>query len=70
LIQIQIQTKSNSIQIIPNFDWPKKDLPGLKQFEIKYGFEGCEERNNFLYRNFFIFEMGFELKFGEVKVCF
>jgi hypothetical protein len=27
LIQIGIQTKSNSIQIIPNFDRPKKELP-------------------------------------------
>jgi hypothetical protein len=35
----------------------------------KYGFEGFEERNNFLHRNFFIFEMDIELKFREVKVC-
>jgi hypothetical protein len=32
-------------------------------------FEGFEERNNFLYRDFFRFKMDFELKFGEVKVC-
>jgi hypothetical protein len=35
LIQIRIQTKSNSIQIIPNFVRPKKDLPKIEQFEIK-----------------------------------
>jgi hypothetical protein len=29
-----------------------------------------EERNNFLHRNFFRFEMDFELKFGKVNVCF
>jgi hypothetical protein len=48
----------------------KKDLPGVKKFEIKYGCEGLEERNNFLHRNFFIFEVGFELKFSEVNVYF
>jgi hypothetical protein len=37
---------------------------------MKYGCEGIAEGNNFLYRNFFRFKMGFELKFGEVKVCF
>jgi hypothetical protein len=30
---------SNSIQIVPNFDWLKKDIPELKKFKIKYGFE-------------------------------
>jgi hypothetical protein len=35
------------------------DLPKLKKIEIKYGFEGFEERNNFLHRNFFIFKMDF-----------
>jgi hypothetical protein len=34
-IQIRIQTKSNSIQIIPNFDWPKKDLPEIEKVQIK-----------------------------------
>jgi hypothetical protein len=28
------------------------DLPKLKIFEIKYGCEGLEQRDNFLYRNF------------------
>jgi hypothetical protein len=50
-IQIQIPMNSNSIQIISNFDQTKKDLPKLKIFEIKYGHEGFEERNNFLYRS-------------------
>jgi hypothetical protein len=48
----------------------KKDFPELEKFEIKYGCEGLEERNNFLHRNFSRFEMNFELKFGEIKVCF
>jgi hypothetical protein len=48
----------------------KKGLPELKKFKIKYGFDGFAERNNFLYMNFFRLEMGFELKFGEFKVCF
>jgi hypothetical protein len=29
----------------------KKDFPKLEKFEIKYGFEGFEEGNNFLHRN-------------------
>jgi hypothetical protein len=35
----------------------KKDLPELKKFEIKFSFEGFDERNNFLHRNFFIFKV-------------
>jgi hypothetical protein len=36
------------------------NLPVSKKIEIKYGFEGFEERNNFLHRKFFIFEMDFK----------
>jgi hypothetical protein len=46
---------------------------GLSQgqfFKIKYVFEDPKKLNNFLHRNFFRFEMCFEFKFGEVKVCF
>jgi hypothetical protein len=32
----------------------------LEIFKIKYGIYGFEERNNFLHRNFFIFEFDFE----------
>jgi hypothetical protein len=46
----------------------KKGLPELDKFEIKYDFEGFEERNNFIHRNFFRFGTDFELKFWEVKV--
>jgi hypothetical protein len=46
----------------------KKDLPKLKKFEIKYGFEGFEERNNFLQWNIFKLEKDFELKFWEIKI--
>jgi hypothetical protein len=48
----------------------KKDLPKLKKFEIKYGFEGFEERNNFLQWNIFKLEKDFELKFWEIKVFY
>jgi hypothetical protein len=43
----------------------KRDLPWLKKFEIKYGFESSEGRNKFLHRNFFRFEMELEWKFKE-----
>jgi hypothetical protein len=43
-----------------NFDPIKKDLPALKNFEIKYGYEGFEERNNFLHRNFSRFRTDFK----------
>jgi hypothetical protein len=32
----------------------------LEIFQIKYGIEGLEERDNFLYRNFLRFELDFE----------
>jgi hypothetical protein len=35
----------------------KNDLPELEKFEIKYGYEGFEERNNFIHRNFYRFEL-------------
>jgi hypothetical protein len=54
---VDFDSNSNSIQIIPNFDRSKKDLPELEKFEIKYGCEGFEEGNNFLHRNFFRFDM-------------
>jgi hypothetical protein len=43
----------------------KKDLTELQKIEIKYRFEGFDERNNFPYRNFLIFELEFELKISE-----
>jgi hypothetical protein len=43
-----------------NFHLSKKDIPELKKFEIKYGFEGFDGRNNFLYRNFFRFKVDVE----------
>jgi hypothetical protein len=39
----------NQIEIISNFDRSKKDLSELKIFEIKYGRESFEERNNFFH---------------------
>jgi hypothetical protein len=39
----------------------------LEIFQIKYEFEGFDERNNFLHINFFRFELDFELKFKEAS---
>jgi hypothetical protein len=55
----------NPNQTHQNFIQSKHDLPRIKKFEIKYGFEGFEERNNFIHMNFSIIEMDFELKFRE-----
>jgi hypothetical protein len=45
--------------------WLKDGLLVLENFQIKYGIEGFEERDNFLRRNFFRFELGFKWKFRE-----
>jgi hypothetical protein len=45
--------------------WFKIHLPELESFQVKYGFEGFEVRNNFPYRNFLRFEVEFELKCRE-----
>jgi hypothetical protein len=39
----------------------------LENFQIKYGFEGFEVRNNFPYWNFSRFKTNFELKFKEAS---
>jgi hypothetical protein len=44
------------------------DLPKLKKIEIKYGFEGFEERNNFLHRNLFRYKMDRELKIRKISI--
>jgi hypothetical protein len=58
--EFKFQPISNQFQIVSNFGWPKKDLPELKKFKTKYGYECFKERNNVLHRNFFRFEMDFE----------
>jgi hypothetical protein len=60
----------NLNQTLPNFILSKQNLFGIENFEIKYGCEGFEERNNLLHRNFFRFKMDFELKIWEIKVYF
>jgi hypothetical protein len=40
----------------------------LENFEVKYGFEGFDERNKFLHRNFFKFEVDFEWKLWEASM--
>jgi hypothetical protein len=52
---------SNSLKL----DSVKKYLSELEHFEIKYGWKGCEIRNNFPYSNFIRFRMEFELKFRK-----
>jgi hypothetical protein len=41
-------------------NWSKRDLPRPANFEIKYGFEGFDETDNFSYRNSFKFGVDFE----------
>jgi hypothetical protein len=50
-----LQTHSNLIR-------SKRYLLEFEEFEITYGYEGFDERNNFSYRNFSRFERKFELK--------
>jgi hypothetical protein len=38
-----------------------------KKFKPKYGFEGYEIKNHFLYRNFSRSEMHFKLKIGKSR---
>jgi hypothetical protein len=54
------QTDSIPNQIHSNTFLSKKDLSKVQKIEIKYGFEGFDERNNFLLRNFLKFEVDFE----------
>jgi hypothetical protein len=56
---------SNFSKLNLNFIQSKDDLNVLKKFQIKYGIQGFEERNKYLHRNFFRFELDFELKFRE-----
>jgi hypothetical protein len=68
LIQTQIQTESNYIQIRSNFDHSKKDISKLKKFEIKYSLEDLKKMTNFLHRNFSRFVMEIELKFQKTSM--
>jgi hypothetical protein len=65
--KFKFKTISNQVQIISNFDWPKQYIPEFKKIEIKYGWEGFEERNNFVHWNFSWFVMYFKWKFREVS---
>jgi hypothetical protein len=47
----------------PNFNRSKNDPPLLRKIEIKYGFDGFEEMNNFHHRNFFKFREVLEFEF-------
>jgi hypothetical protein len=76
-MQAQFQTRfepnknSNGIKPISNsFKFPqaKQDLPGLKKFEIKYGWRELWIWNNFPYKGFLRFKMDFDLKFREASM--
>jgi hypothetical protein len=43
----------------------RKVLSLAQKIEIKYGFEGLEEMNNLLYRQFLRFRMDLDLKFKK-----
>jgi hypothetical protein len=61
--QIQFKLSLNYLkqfQINSNLFCSKHDLHELKFFEIKYGFEGFDRRNNFPYRKFSRFKVDFE----------
>jgi hypothetical protein len=58
-----VQKNLNEFELI----WLKDGLLLLEKFQIKYGMEGFEERDNFLHRNFFRFELNFEWKFREAS---
>jgi hypothetical protein len=58
---IQIQLKLIQTSFDPNIILPSSF------FEIKYIFEGFEERNHFVHRNFFRFDVDFEWKFREAS---
>jgi hypothetical protein len=51
-----------------NFYRPIGGLPKLEKFQIKYGFEVFEIKNNFSYKNFSRFEKNVELKFEEAPM--
>jgi hypothetical protein len=56
-----IQTLFNiNFKLVQNLTDPKSTFSCSKKTKIKYSFDGFEERNNFLHRNFFNFEMDFE----------
>jgi hypothetical protein len=62
------QINPNLIQTHPNLFRSKLDVPVPQNFEIKYGLKLFVIKNNFSYRDFVIFEIGFELKFREASM--
>jgi hypothetical protein len=53
---------SNNFKSVQTSFDPSRTSPNSKKIEIKYGCDCFGERNSFLHRNFFSFEMDFELK--------
>jgi hypothetical protein len=51
----------------PSLFWLKSDFFKLEKFEVNYGCERFEIRNNLPFRNFSRFEMDFELKFKKAS---
>jgi hypothetical protein len=54
-------------QMKPNLFWLKSDFFKLEKFEVNYGCERFEIRNNLPFRNFSRFKMDFELKFKKAS---
>jgi hypothetical protein len=57
----------NQFKFLPSFYRSEEDLSVRGKFGIKNGFEGFEGRNNFVYRNFFKFEVDFEWNFRKTS---
>jgi hypothetical protein len=56
-VEEELKKMNSTFKGKPNMFCPNGGVPELEKFEIKYGFA---ERNNFLHRNFFKFEVDFE----------
>jgi hypothetical protein len=65
-----IQMNLNLHQTCPRFIFSKQALLSIENFDIKYGLDGFEERNNLLHRKFFRFGMDFEIKKLETQGLF
>jgi hypothetical protein len=58
--ELDLNANSNKFKSFQTLIDPKKYFALLRKIEIKYGCEGLERTNNFLYRNFFRFRMDLE----------
>jgi hypothetical protein len=67
--RVQINSKYfNFNSNAPKLDSIQTEPSWLEHFEIKYGSQVFEIKNNFPYRDFLRFEMDFKLKFREASM--